>query len=747
MSMDKVIRISYYQKLNEKVSKPYVSVFYLLKGDCVLKLNGNEYSLSSGAVCIVNAFELYDIQLIDGILAIFTIDNELVETSQDTNYHFFKCNSVLRDGEIEQSIRSYLKKMIDASYTKQFNLLLYNKYCFDFILYIQTHCMDNVVVNDNNRIYEIERYIFKNYANDLSLDMIADHFGLSSPYFSKLFKSNFGIPFIKYLNNLRVELSLDDLVSSRNKTVLKIAFDHGFANLTSYNSCFKAIYGINPSQYRKSHSEDLNQQITPGNELADLFDDDNSQMIKDIELVEMKISQNLATINPLWSRILNVGKMSRLYADGVLEQIRNFNTAIGFSYARISLDGYDPKVKENDFYREDLIVDALFDSKLKLFLSIDFRIYERNEGYRDYLKNFLYHITNRYGLKNVCDWNFEVVYNSDFTNDKSLSYSMLCSYINSVLADIGFSHRVCGPALQVDHCGDNLRRFLEHNNTIEMLTLDIRPYTMENDSGTIFVNRNYASNYIGETLKMVKEVLDSLGLNIPFKVVSWSDTLLVTNMLNDTSYRAARLLEVFFAEYGVLDSLPIDLPLDSMNENVVNNKYFNGLSGLITANGIKKNSYYSFLFMKKMDDFFLYKNEHMFATCSDGKYIQLVCHNCKKLSYKFYMDEEDLSPESIDDYFEDLDKKQFKFVIHNIPNGLYVIKERHVDDQRSAFKEWKKIKYEDSSFFGFDEKKYLSSIAIPKIGGYCVKVTSNILTLNCTLEANAIHHIHVIPKR
>ena len=87
--------------------------------------------------------------------------------------------------------------------------------------------------DNNNRFEEILLYIDSNYKNPITRDSIAQKFGYSPTYFSRIFKENFHCSFLEYINNLRYEKSLAEIsISSKNKT--DIILSHGFNNIQSF---------------------------------------------------------------------------------------------------------------------------------------------------------------------------------------------------------------------------------------------------------------------------------------------------------------------------------------------------------------------------------------------------------------------------------------------------------------------------------------------------------------------------------
>lgn len=95
-------------------------------------------------------------------------------------------------------------------------------------------------------------YIKNNYHTEITLDFIAHYAGLSKSQFCNAFKSATGITFITYLNNYRV--SKAHLIISRTSAPLhKIASDTGFYSTEHMTRAFQKLYGMSPSQWRRTY--------------------------------------------------------------------------------------------------------------------------------------------------------------------------------------------------------------------------------------------------------------------------------------------------------------------------------------------------------------------------------------------------------------------------------------------------------------------------------------------------------------
>ncbi len=105
----------------------------------------------------------------------------------------------------------------------------------------------------NGLMYEIEKYIQKNYNSDISLKSIAEIFYINPVYLGQLFKKNFGAYFNDYLNQLRIEEAMK-LLRRTDLKVYEVAQSVGYLD-TNYFICkFEKYCSMTPSQYKKSCS-------------------------------------------------------------------------------------------------------------------------------------------------------------------------------------------------------------------------------------------------------------------------------------------------------------------------------------------------------------------------------------------------------------------------------------------------------------------------------------------------------------
>lgn len=83
----------------------------------------------------------------------------------------------------------------------------------------------------------------------VQIDHLAEAIGLSSSRLSHLFKAETGHSIIETLNKMRLRQAALLLEHTR-RSASEVAWDVGFQNYNHFANQFKAIYGMNPMQYR-----------------------------------------------------------------------------------------------------------------------------------------------------------------------------------------------------------------------------------------------------------------------------------------------------------------------------------------------------------------------------------------------------------------------------------------------------------------------------------------------------------------
>ena len=102
----------------------------------------------------------------------------------------------------------------------------------------------------------ILKYLENHYMERITIADISAEVGLSQSHFMKYFKNTMGTSFIEYLNEYRLTMASRLLISSES-SILAIAEEVGYENLSYFNRTFKKRFGMTPRDYRKQSTKQL----------------------------------------------------------------------------------------------------------------------------------------------------------------------------------------------------------------------------------------------------------------------------------------------------------------------------------------------------------------------------------------------------------------------------------------------------------------------------------------------------------
>ena len=94
-------------------------------------------------------------------------------------------------------------------------------------------------------------YIEENCADQLTLEDVTRHLGVSKSHFAHLFKNYTNMTFVDFLTAERVKRS-EFFFHNPQMRMLDIAFESGFSSISSFNRSFRRIKGCSPTEFRRT---------------------------------------------------------------------------------------------------------------------------------------------------------------------------------------------------------------------------------------------------------------------------------------------------------------------------------------------------------------------------------------------------------------------------------------------------------------------------------------------------------------
>ncbi|WP_379142515.1 helix-turn-helix domain-containing protein [Paenibacillus sp. sgz500992] len=112
-------------------------------------------------------------------------------------------------------------------------------------------CRAQMSERDSPRSYaeQASDLIMQLYAEDISLQGIADRINVNASYLSRVFKQETGENFVNFLTRLRMEKA-KSMLREKNMRVYEVAERVGYPNTAYFSKLFKKLCGMTPEEYR-----------------------------------------------------------------------------------------------------------------------------------------------------------------------------------------------------------------------------------------------------------------------------------------------------------------------------------------------------------------------------------------------------------------------------------------------------------------------------------------------------------------
>jgi len=167
----------------------------------------------------------------------------------------FGNTQVVRTDSINAVVRSFISLLLNGHNADNIDALLFS---LSTLCYEQTWQSVNSPGLLQNKCSKFSDYRIRRslrmmqncISAEVEMEAIARAVGLSRPHFFKLFKKQLGVTPNVYLNTLRSERAIDELVNSE-KSVTSIAYDLGYSSQAAFTRFFSSNVGIAPSEYRR----------------------------------------------------------------------------------------------------------------------------------------------------------------------------------------------------------------------------------------------------------------------------------------------------------------------------------------------------------------------------------------------------------------------------------------------------------------------------------------------------------------
>ena len=255
--------------------KPYPEVSHyfklaqVIKGKCVIVLNGAPFILVPGDICIIRYgtqnYESYYKKDLDYEIVWFIHSPAYKLIIMDSKYkeNRYKLISAIKMKAMQASI-TLLDEMFDcADFNDDFEkkkeiLCKWLNYIKKMIYknrYIKEESSEEKLLDSKIKAQRIEKsieYIGKHFKENITLKAIASQSGLTESYFSTIFRKVYDARLFEYISRLRLREAAY-ILRTTGLNIGEVASKVGYNDIYFFSRIFKTYMGYSPKEYRKKN--------------------------------------------------------------------------------------------------------------------------------------------------------------------------------------------------------------------------------------------------------------------------------------------------------------------------------------------------------------------------------------------------------------------------------------------------------------------------------------------------------------
>lgn len=96
----------------------------------------------------------------------------------------------------------------------------------------------------------VKSFLDEHYSEKLSLESVASHFFIDKHYLARLFKEQYGVTLVTYLQQVRITHA-KRMLRFTDKSIEEIGLECGIGELNYFSRVFKKLEGVSPSEFRR----------------------------------------------------------------------------------------------------------------------------------------------------------------------------------------------------------------------------------------------------------------------------------------------------------------------------------------------------------------------------------------------------------------------------------------------------------------------------------------------------------------
>lgn len=782
------------EKVKEEITGEKIELFYILSGNMKITTGMEQYELHTEDIILTDFNETGKWELDrHGLMIQLSVDYFYLCSQMKGIRPHFLCNSVEEGGEKYDRLKKIIEKIAKEHIaTERFDGLKYTSYTYQLLLLITEEFSDTkksevqTAYGEDARLSAMLDYIYMNYDREISLTDLTERLYVSVSSLSRFFSKKMGMSFVEYVKRFRLQKVKEDLKMSK-APITQIAVENGFSNSSSMNRSFKEMYQITPTEYREQikEAEKVQQEKEEQSKkkiirrLAKLQNENTTAYAKENEIIID--GENDAGYFETGLGILNIGPAADVLNAEIQRQILMFWKDFDYSYMRLwnvfskRLIMSTEEGKTLNYYFLDQVLDFFVNNGIPLFLDIgrmtettreneknvlyaqETRLEFESEGeWCEFLMKFLNHLADRYGERLIEKWIFEF---SFFLNDRPYyrtkgyqakrAWKVSVGCVKSVFPNI----KVAGPGLLAEE-NMELTEMIVHDFLSARIRPDIFtsfhfPYMVVMGNVKLLgeLKKIVRTDFLKEKIETIRHILKQEQFEGEFYVTDWNYSVSNRSYLEDSSFRAAFLVKNILQNRKNVDMLGVWYASDVISNYGDMSGPLIGSAGIMTVHGIKKPAYYALEMLEQLGTHIIAEGDNFIITKKNENSYQILCFHYVGLGPKFFLTEENSQgPEEIYHLFEGNARLHLDFVLENITNAQYSIRQTIVnEDSGSVLKRWIELGAEKE--LSVSEREYLASSSYPAMLKEKLMVNNRKIKMHISLKPNEVRLIQIKKER
>ncbi len=250
--------VNYSLKATESICLNNPDGFMLIiikSGNGIFLLNGKKYAYSPGTAIILSCVDYFQ-KLYESSDTTLMVLEFFDDVFSGRMLEFFNIallpHSLILGKQFDSIVKIFDMLQLEcSSRLKHGNLFAHNiiKEILIFVMDKSGQGLPNISQDIKTGLALL--YTYEHFREPISLEQVASHIHYSANYFHHSFRKNTGIPFKKFLHNLRLTYSANLLLYTE-ESVSEICFDSGFNSIQYFSTSFKKNFGCSPRDFRKA---------------------------------------------------------------------------------------------------------------------------------------------------------------------------------------------------------------------------------------------------------------------------------------------------------------------------------------------------------------------------------------------------------------------------------------------------------------------------------------------------------------